>query len=377
MLGGPHPDPHQLIAPAPAVEPGEPLPPQPEDLSGLYPGRDGHADRSLHGGHLDLVPEGSLAEGDDKVVEEVISVPHEPGIVLDLQENDDVPSGSAPRSGISSPPEGQEVVGADTRRDLHLHLPVLLHSPLTPTHGTRPLDGAPLPTAHTAGSHRHKLAEHRALDVPFFPRPPAVPARRRGCTGSGTGALATPARLQQAHPDLLGDPRPHLLQREGQADPDGLSLARIPTARHAASPASENLLEAAEPTKVSHEDLDGIREVEPAEARGAPYPLFAEPIVRGPLLGIPKDLVGLRDLLEAVLGLLRSLVAVGVVLQRELPIGLLDLFGGGAPGDAEALIVISHSVYTFVTFPPTPRPAGGRASMGRGQAWRIRPGIPS
>jgi hypothetical protein len=60
-----------------------------------------------------------------------------------------------------------------------------------------------------------------------------------------------------------------------------------------------------------------------AEARG--LGLVAEAVVLGALLGVLQDVVGLGRLAE-LLGRLRVLgVAVGVVLHRQLAVGLLDL----------------------------------------------------
>ena len=55
-----------------------------------------------------------------------------------------------------------------------------------------------------------------------------------------------------------------------------------------------------------------------AERAGAAVVLLA-------LVGVAEDVVGLPDLLEALLGLRVLRVAVGVVLARELAVGLLDL----------------------------------------------------
>ena len=59
------------------------------------------------------------------------------------------------------------------------------------------------------------------------------------------------------------------------------------------------------------------------------------------LLGVAEDAVGLRRLLEALLGLLVARVAVGVVLERQLAVGGLDLLLGGVPGDPEDLVVVA------------------------------------
>ena len=50
--------------------------------------------------------------------------------------------------------------------------------------------------------------------------------------------------------------------------------------------------------------------------------------------------MGLGDLLEALLGLLVVGVGVGVVLARELAVGLLDLLGGRFLVDPERLVVV-------------------------------------
>src|SRR6185369_9359434 len=68
----------------------------------------------------------------------------------------------------------------------------------------------------------------------------------------------------------------------------------------------------------------------------------AVPVVRGALLRIPQDLVRLRDLLESCFRLGR-LVAVGMVLHRELPIGLLDLGLGCGPRYPQQVVEFVHS----------------------------------
>jgi len=62
-------------------------------------------------------------------------------------------------------------------------------------------------------------------------------------------------------------------------------------------------------------------------------------VVEGPLLLVAQDLIGLAQLLELLLGLLVPLVLVGVVLDRELAVGLLDLLGCGGPLDLENRVV--------------------------------------
>jgi hypothetical protein len=85
--------------------------------------------------------------------------------------------------------------------------------------------------------------------------------------------------------------------------------------------------------------------VDPLESTGLlatlpeALPLRTDGVVALALLGIGEDLVGLVDLLEALLRL-RFLVDVRVVLARELAVGLLDLLGARILRDAECLVVV-------------------------------------
>ena len=82
----------------------------------------------------------------------------------------------------------------------------------------------------------------------------------------------------------------------------------------------------------------------PARAGTGPEAAVAEEgarlVVLLALLGVAEDVVGLGDLLEALLGLGVALVGVRVELAGELPVRLLDLGVGGVLGDAEDLVVV-------------------------------------
>ena len=58
------------------------------------------------------------------------------------------------------------------------------------------------------------------------------------------------------------------------------------------------------------------------------------------LRGVAEDVVGGRDLLEALLGLGVALVRVGMMLARELAVRLRDVLLGRALRDAERLVVV-------------------------------------
>src|SRR5262249_18442659 len=104
----------------------------------------------------------------------------------------------------------------------------------------------------------------------------------------------------------------------------------------ASSPAAEHLLELLR----RH-----LPELTLAGRRGELLPLLpvlAERVVPLALRGVAQDLVGLADLLELLLGLglrLRGM-AVGVPLEGELAVRLLDVVLGRGPGHAEHLVVV-------------------------------------
>ena len=112
----------------------------------------------------------------------------------------------------------------------------------------------------------------------------------------------------------------------------------------AARLAAEKVAQPTEATEVAHEYVERVGEIDPLR-RGraaALEPRLAVTVVDAALIGIAQHLVGARDLLEAFLGLLRSLVLVRVMLERDLSVRLLDLFGRGFARHAKELIVVGH-----------------------------------
>ena len=71
---------------------------------------------------------------------------------------------------------------------------------------------------------------------------------------------------------------------------------------------------------------------------------MAEAVIARALLGVGQDGVGLAAFLEALFGARIVGVSVGVILERQLAIGALDLDVGGRTGDAENLVIVAFSV---------------------------------
>src|SRR4030042_489956 len=78
---------------------------------------------------------------------------------------------------------------------------------------------------------------------------------------------------------------------------------------------------------------------DPGEAGGR-HTFVAVAVIEAPLFRVPKDLIGLRGLLEPLLRLLVPGIAVRVVLHGHLAVFFLDFFGRGIPGHFQDAVVV-------------------------------------
>src|SRR5713101_6344453 len=95
---------------------------------------------------------------------------------------------------------------------------------------------------------------------------------------------------------------------------------------------------------VGEDFLEALAEVEAAESARSLRSLergMAEAVVLGAALGLGEDLVGLVEFLESLLGFFVAGVAIGMKLNREAPIRLLQFIFTGAAIDAENFIIVA------------------------------------
>jgi hypothetical protein len=174
---------------------------------------------------------------------------------------------------------------------------------------------------------------------------PSPPQRRQGLTLTNwPNTERRFARLQRGDPHGLVGPGEHVLEREGQTHAQLRTLLACGAA--AASAPTEHFAESAEAAEVPHEDFERVAEVEAARGPTASQPLLSVTVVQLTLLGVAQHLVRLRDLLEALLGVGRAFVLIRVMLERELPVRLLDLLGVRVAGHAQKLVVVGHAGVT-------------------------------
>src|SRR5213076_1698928 len=155
--------------------------------------------------------------------------------------------------------------------------------------------------------------------------------------GLGAPAAARVAGRQAGHRDRLLAPEGRLLEADLEV------VAEILPAPRAAAPAARP----ARAEEVSEQVADDVLEVAAeVEARASRRALreggVPEAVVEAPPLRIGEHLVGLRDLLEALLGLVAVLgIAVGMILEGELAVSFLDVVLGRGAGHTEDLVVIA------------------------------------
>jgi hypothetical protein len=196
----------------------------------------------------------------------------------------------------------------------------------------------PRPPHSPHGLLAHELAEggtrHRA-------HPPGAPAGRAGLDRRARLGAVAAAALAGVH-ELVGHVNGHAGGGLGKRD---LHLHRDVAALDAPAPAAAER----RPERVAAEErVEDVREgAEPVRLRGVAArveALEAEAVVGGAPLGVGEDLVGLRGLLELLLGLRVVPVHVRVELARQLPEALLDLPVAGVARDAQHLVRIApHS----------------------------------
>src|SRR3954469_14831744 len=192
------------------------------------------------------------------------------------------------------------------------------------------LDDLAAPAALGAG-----LADREEpLALPLDPAPAAAVADLGGGARLGAGAAAGVA------PRLLGNADGHLGagHRLRKAERDlGLEVApRDGLAGGAAAPPEERTEDVA--------DVGGETATRAAEAAGgAEAGEGAARVVLAPLLRVGQNVIGLLDLLEALLGSSVPGVAIGMVLADELAVGLLDVLCRGLAVDAEDLVEVARS----------------------------------
>src|ERR671931_61973 len=322
----------EQVAASTALELRSALPFDPQQGSVLRAGLDLQRDRSVGRWDLDGRAERGLREEDRYVDDEVVAPPLVELRRLDPGDDVEVTGLPArvPRLALALEPDAGPVFDAGRDLDRVALRPAL--APGAAATRTRILDHGAV-----AVTPRARLREgEEALALRDDTAPLALGADLRRRPRLRAGAVALGARGLERDRNLRLDAPERVLEREADLHLDvAPALAarlRAAGAAPTAEEPAEEVAEIAEVVDVEVAEVD-VRALEAAAAvRGA------EPVVLLPLLGIREQVVRTLHLLEPLLRAGIPRVPVRVVLARELAVGLLDLVGRGAFGDAEGLV---------------------------------------
>ena len=218
-----------------------------------------------------------------------------------------------------------------------------------------------LAVTDVAGLLADELAEGRARDRAQPARPRRSASRSRSACPAPPVAVTALAGVHQVVGHLHGVSARGLLERD-------LHLHAHVAALHAPGAAAER---PGERVATAEEGVEDVGEGAEAVCRGGEAtglePLEAVPVVGGPALGVGQDLVGLRGLLELLLGLRVVAVHVRVELAGERAERLLHRALVGVATHAQHLIrVAPHSSYTSATKRDSSEAAWRTAMITRG-----------
>ena len=272
-------------------------------------------------------------------------------VLRDVHDDEEIPGRPAGLAVLALPVQAQALAGRDAGRDLHGQPAFVLDPPLPVAFPARIRDDLALAAAVPAGpgdGQEPLLVAHLA----------PAPALRADLGGAAAGAraVAAGAHLEARYLE-------HRLGAGGRVGELDLQVvAEVCSAAGAPGPAP--LAEAAESEDVAQvaQDVAEVgedRRVEALRPARAVDAGMAELVVAAALAGVGQHRVGLGRLLEAFLGPGVARVPVGVILERQLAVGALDLLLVRGARDAQNLVVVSlaHAFATLTMAGRSRRPA--------------------
>ena len=311
---------------------------QAELLAGL--GAFGNVDRRLarESGHFDLAAEGGRDEAYGHLAMQIITVALEDVVLLQANLDIQVTGWSTVGAGLSVAGAADAHAVVDAGRNLHFQRFLLLELALAVAGGAglrNDLAGAAAVRARLLHAEEALAHLHRAAAA-------AGGAGLGAGAWLGTAAVAGVATLPGWNTDLC------ILAACSLFEGDFHGIAQVAAAIHLSSarPAPAALL-AEHVAKDVAESLGKATKPLCTRPAGAAHvgvhAGVAVLIVGRAFLGVRQHLVGLFGLLELFFGALGciTLVAIGVVLHRELAIGLLDFFFRGVLGNAQDFVIVS------------------------------------
>src|SRR5439155_4989673 len=300
-----------------------------------------------HRRHGDRVAEHRLRDAHGKLVDDVLAAAHQLRVRLDSKAQVEVAAGAAAGADLALTGQAQRHVVVDAGRDGDLDHAPLLDATLAAAMGARIVDDVALAAAVRARGHVGHLAEDRLHGATHLTGTSTGRTLRRLRDQPRTRAAALSAHSGAGHVDRAFRTEDRFLERDLDVHAQVIAALRSGASPPSGATAEEHV-----------EEVEGGIEGERTEVRRHPVGGVPERVVALPLLRVAEHRVGLADLFEALLGLLVPVVAVGVVLHRQLAVRRAQLLGGGVATDPEHLVVVALD--------------GGHGSGGRGRLAGMR-----
>ena len=323
---------HQQVTLAVAIDGGESLATQTEDLAWLRACGDVHTCLPTDRRYLDGATLGGCRYGDEEVVDEVIAVADEVGILFFLDDDLQVTGDTTAGSCVPLALDGELHTRGDPSRDAEGYdlFADLRALPLTEATGL----GDDLARTFTGGADGLRLhhAEDTALSGDDDARAVTRVALLLAVLLRSAVSVTVGAGDLLLYLELLLYALVDLLKREADASAK-VGAAQDLTATAAAAEASEvKATEATTSEEVAEAAEDIFHRHASAEATAtagsaATDTGMTELVVALALLWIAQYVIGLSKLLELLFGLLVPGVLVGVIFDGELAVGLLQFFG--------------------------------------------------
>lgn len=300
--------------------------------------------RSVDGRYVHLASERGRGDVEQEIIDHVLAVAHEGVVGLLLDIDLDVARDAVVLAHVALARDVDDHALGHTREDVDLDDLLALDDTRSVTLLALVLDDLALAATDVASGLGLHHAEDALLGADLHAAAVAVGTGLGSAAALGARAVAMGADHVLAELELLGHARGHLLERQAHLQPQVRStIARGLASATTASEASEAAM-AAEDVAKHGEDVvhrEAARAAKRTAASEAARGVEAKLVVLLALLRVVEHVVGLGGLLEFLLGRRVARVAVGVILDGELAVGLLDVGLRGVLGEAQYLVVVS------------------------------------
>jgi hypothetical protein len=341
-LGGKYVHGDVLVAAAGAAQEGYALAAEPEHRTGLGALGDGELDLAVKRRDLDVRAERRQGKAHVRAREDGGAVALEGLVPAHGDRDQQVASGAAVAAGVALALHGYGLAVVYAGGYVHAELAVAAHIGLALAGRAGLVDylaGAAALRAGALGLHHAEGGALRRADAAGAVAVRADLGRR---AGRAARAVAVRALLHLGDVYLLLAAEGRLLKADGDRGAQALAAFRAAALRRAAAETkdvaqvAEYISKAAEAAKSSK----ARGPVKTAEALRRIEGRVTVLVILCALFRVAQNLSGLVYLLELRLGVLVAGVEVGVVLLRQLPVCLFDLFLRGALLQAEHLVIV-------------------------------------